>query len=85
MRDDIKCRGNGSTRARANRRICVVGEKTRPDWVGLGWTVGAEQGGGNGIRFYESVNNTSVHRAEQAETMTISAGAGGGGETKTSR
>lgn len=82
MRDDIKCRGNGSTRARANSRICVVGEKTRPDWVGL---LALSRAGGNGIRFYESVNNTSVHRAEQAETMTISAGAGGGGETKTSR
>lgn len=64
MRDDIKCRGNGSTRARANSRICVVGEKTRPDWVGL---LALSRAGGNGIRFYESVNNTSVHRAEQSK------------------
>ena len=34
MRDDIKSRSNGSTRARVNRRICVGGGKT-VHWVGL--------------------------------------------------
>jgi len=40
MRDDIKStgrRGNGSTRARANGRICVRGGTTGLGWVRLGW------------------------------------------------
>ena len=76
MRDDIKStgrRGNGSTRARANGRICVRGGTTGLGWIRLGreGRVGlelvpfqAEAGrvndGSYGIRLYESesVNGT---------------------------
>ena len=69
---------------REQRQINAFAQPGRTGLDGVG-LLALSKAGGYGIRLYESVNNTSVHGEEQAETMTISAGAVGGDETKTSR